>query len=99
MNFAVAGFDWDAGNREKCGRHGVALTEIEFALSGELRVSPDLRHSDHEARYIAVGVNTKGRPVFVAFTFRIVDGARRLRPISARYMHAREIDRYDPPRS
>ena len=26
------GFDWDAGNRDKCQKHGVARAEIEALL-------------------------------------------------------------------
>jgi uncharacterized DUF497 family protein len=29
MSDALAGFDWDDGNREKCQKHGVALEEVE----------------------------------------------------------------------
>ena len=29
MNVGVAGFDWDAGNRAKCQKHGVSVAEVE----------------------------------------------------------------------
>jgi uncharacterized DUF497 family protein len=90
------GFDWDAGNRWKCQRHGVSLEEIETLFSGEVKVAPDVPHSAREQRYIAVGRNAVGRPLFVAFTLRTSNGRRLIRPISARYMHAKEIARYDP---
>jgi len=35
-----------------------------------------------------------GRDLFVVLTFRIVAGRRLLRPITARYMHRKEIERY-----
>jgi uncharacterized protein len=44
-----------------------------------------------EQRFIAIGRTSTGRHVFVAFCWR----AGRIRPISARYMHAREIARHD----
>jgi hypothetical protein len=47
---------------------------------------PDPAHSLSEQRFIAVGRTPAGRPVFIAVCFRGV----RIRPISARYMHARE---------
>lgn len=51
-SFLVEGFDWDAGNREKCQKHGVSLQEIEnfFRSGGAVRVSPDMAHSEAEDR-------------------------------------------------
>jgi uncharacterized DUF497 family protein len=37
----IAGFDWDAGNWPKCGKHGVSREEIEQVLSGEPAVMAD----------------------------------------------------------
>jgi len=91
----MAGFDWDDGNRRKCQKHGVSIAEIETLLTGDARMAPDVKHSGSEDRYIAVGRNGSGRPVFVAFTFRIRGGERLVRPISARYMHGKEIDGYE----
>lgn len=92
MNFA--GFDWDAGNWPKCGKHGVSKAEIEHALTHGARVAPDLKHSDLEDRFVAVGQNQKGRPIFIGITFRIVEGKQLVRPLTARYMHAKEAQRY-----
>ena len=91
----VAGFDWDEGNKAKCQKHGVSVAEIEVALSARSRVAPDLRHSDFEQRFIAVERNYAGRPMFIAFTFREVGTQLFIRPISARYMHNREIEKYE----
>jgi uncharacterized DUF497 family protein len=84
-------FDWDAGNRDKCRKHGLTEAEIEYALTHGARVSPDPAHSMAEQRFIAASRNAAGRAVFVAFCWR----GNRLRPISARYMHAREAARHD----
>ena len=73
----------------------MSIAEIEALLSGDPRVAPDLRHSAAEDRFIAVGRNAQGRPLFVAFTFRTKDGERLVRPVSARYMHKKEIERYE----
>ena len=89
------GFDWDRGNREKCQKHGVPLVEIELVLSGDARIAPDLKHSDAEDRYIAVGRDSQGRAMFVAFTLREKGGRRLFRPVSARYMHEKEVDAYE----
>ena len=91
----VEGFDWDAGNRDKCGKHGLTIEEIEALFLGPIRVAPDIRHSAAEQRLIAVGRVGSGRPVFVAFTLRRIDGRTLIRPISARYMHAEEARRYE----
>jgi len=90
----VAGFDWDEGNRAKCTRHGVSINEIESVFQGEVWVFPDVAHSDRESRLLGIGRTTAARFVFVAFTLRVRDGERWIRPISARYMHAKEIRHY-----
>jgi uncharacterized DUF497 family protein len=90
----IAGFDWDDGNWPKCGKHGVSREEIEQALV-DARIAPDLKHSAQESRHIAIGRSQAGRPMFVAFTLRQRDGQPVVRPISARYMHAKEIERYE----
>jgi uncharacterized DUF497 family protein len=95
MRLTAAGFDWDAGNRDKCRKHGVSPDEIEALLSGSPRVAPDLKHSLDEDRYIAVGRNEHGRAMFVVFTFRERDGKRLIRPLNARYMHKKEIAGYE----
>ena len=93
------GFDWDAGNRDKCAKHGVSVGEIEATLSGSPIFAPDAAHSGAERRYIAAGRTPEGRAVFVAFTLRERDGAVLLRPVSARFMHAKEAARYGRQRS
>ena len=95
MYRAVAGFDWDEGNLEKCQKHGVSIVEIEALLRSDPYVAPDLKHSAEEDRLIAVGRTAAGRPLFVAFMFRLRDGERLVRPVSARYMHRKEIERYE----
>jgi uncharacterized DUF497 family protein len=95
MAMATDGFDWDAGNRAKCQKHGLTIAEIEGFLLGDPRIAPDLTHSAHEARLLAVGRNSRGRAVFVVFTIRHLDGKRLIRPLSARYMHKKEMEGYE----
>jgi uncharacterized DUF497 family protein len=91
---AFEGFDWDSGNLAKCQRHGVSIEEIETALArGAMLILPDAKHSD-EDRLIAMGLAADGRHIFVAFTLREREGRTLLRPVSARYMHKREIRTY-----
>lgn len=91
---AYDGFDWDDGNLAKCQKHGVSIGEIEALFAGSPGVAPDLAQSVVEDRLIAVGRTAVGRPLFVAFTFRERNGARLIRPVSARYMHQQEAERY-----
>lgn len=91
---ALSGIDWDAGNLAKCESHGVSIGEIESLFKNQPRFAPDMAHSDTESRFIAVGKIDNGRALFIAFTFRDRDGKRFVRPISARYMHAKELRRY-----
>lgn len=94
-SIGFAGFDWDEGNRAKCQKHGVSIAEIEDALRGEVRLAPDPKHSAREARFIAIARSRQGRPLFVALTFREKNGARLIRPLSAPYMHKKEIEAYE----
>ena len=95
MEGSVAGFDWDEGNWPKCGKHGVSKAEIEHVLRSRPLVLPDRHPRDRETRFDAVGQNEDGRYIFVVFTLREGAGKRRVRPISARYMHQKEIEHYE----
>jgi uncharacterized DUF497 family protein len=91
----VAGFDWHAGNSAKCEKHGVVRAEIEAVFrSDRLATRPDFAHSDVEERFLAIGPDRSGRYMFVVFTLRVRDGTTWIRPISARYMHRKELKRY-----
>ena len=46
----------------------------------------------------AIGKTAAGRYVFMAFMWRQQEGTTLLRPISARYMHQKEIDHYEDQR-
>ena len=95
MEASYQGFDWDAANTDKCQSHGVSIKEIESALvSNTLVMMPDTKHSKDEDRYFAACQTIQGRDLFVVFTFRMVAGRKLLRPITARYMHRKEIERY-----
>lgn len=83
-------FDWNSGNRARAIRHGLSIDEIEGFFRLGPKVAPDVAHSVAEQRFIAVGPTPSGRMAFVAFCWR----AGRIRPISARYMHEREVRRH-----
>jgi uncharacterized protein len=89
------GFDWDPGNRNKCCKHGVSVTEIESLFRGTPLVGPDPKHSEMERRFRAIGRTTEGRSIFVVFTWRHRRKERLIRPISARYMHRKEVEAHE----
>jgi uncharacterized protein len=69
--------------------------EIEVLFARGPRIAPDPKHSADEDRLIAVGKTNAGRPLFVAFTMRTTSGRRLIRPVTARYMRAREMAAYE----
>jgi uncharacterized DUF497 family protein len=91
----IAGFDWDDGNRSKCQQHGVSQAAIESMFRGSIAVLPDPIHSKSEERFKAIGKSDRGRWIFVVFTVRTRRGKRLVRPISARYMHNKEVNHYE----
>jgi len=91
----IDGFEWDDGNRAKCRKHGVPLDDVEAVFQGAVHLFPDPAHSQAETRYLAIGRTASGRPVFLAFTIRQQGTRRLIRPISARFMHAKEVQHYE----
>jgi uncharacterized protein len=96
MNFE--GFDWDEGNWPKCAEHGVSKLEIQELFDLKPIFLPDRTIGLSETRYNAVGITKDGRNLFVVFVFRKVEEVLLLRPISARYMHEKEVKRYEQTR-
>jgi len=95
MNIDITGFDWDDGNRNKCLKHGLSLKEIEaFFRQKTLFIAPDIKHSEKEERFLAIGKGAK-KPMIAVFTLRKEQGGLLIRPISARYMHDKEARKYD----
>jgi uncharacterized DUF497 family protein len=86
-------FDWDEHNQPKCEAR-VPVDQIEVMLAGNPSIYPDTAHSSEETRYLAIGTVDTVRWIFVAFTYRVYGGTRYIRPISARYMHQNEVNRY-----
>jgi uncharacterized DUF497 family protein len=100
MDVSFDGFDWDYGNAGKCLAHGVSIKEIESTLVRKAFVIiSDTKHSKDEGRYIAVGRTLNGRDLFLVLTFRTVADRKLIRPISARYMHRKEAERYEQTRT
>ena len=95
MAVNVAGLEWDHANRDKCRKHGVPVAAIEAAFHRPIAVFPDPSHSRAEERFKAVGRTDEGRHVLIVFTLRTHEGQTFIRPISARFMHVKEINHYE----
>jgi uncharacterized DUF497 family protein len=87
-----AGNLWDAGSLGTCRKHGVSIAAIEDLFAGPVAILPDSQHSVREKRLKAIGLTSEG---FLVFTMRRRGGRRLVRPIGARYMHAKEIRAYE----
>ena len=87
------GFQWDEGNIVHCAKHGVSREEIEHVLTHMTFYIPD--PYPHEPRMRTVGVTKESRHVFIVFTFRELEDERYMRPVSARYMHEKEVKNYE----
>jgi hypothetical protein len=83
------GFDWDEGNARKNEKHGVSKSEVEQVfLNTPLLLSEDLKDSQRESRFHALGRSDQDRWLQVTFTER--DNGMLIRPISARAMSRKE---------
>jgi uncharacterized DUF497 family protein len=92
-------FDWDDGNTAKSQKHGVSIKEIEELFENIPLVNYDHKNSIDEDRFRAAGTSNNGRYVFVVFTIRDNDLEEKfIRVISARYMHEKEMRRYETER-
>jgi uncharacterized DUF497 family protein len=91
---AIEGFDWDDGNaRKSLDKHGVTQAEAEQVFAGEPLLAKDVRHSEAEGRFQALGQTIDGRRLHVTFTLR--DNGKKLRVISARDMNRKERAIYE----
>jgi len=75
-------FDWDRGNKAKCQKHGMSIEAIENVFAGAIAISRRRK-------------NGRRQGVFIVFTLRKRGAEVLLRPISARYMHAKEVRNYE----
>jgi uncharacterized DUF497 family protein len=96
MTTGADGLEWDAGNSAKCQKHGLSIADIEYVVRhAATLIFADTKNSEQESRLIAIGKTEAGRFAFVAFTPRRQEALILLRPISARYMHRKEIKKYE----
>ena len=90
---SCTGFEWNEGNSEKnWHKHRVSRSEIEQAFFNRPFIaSDDVKHSQEEPRFYAMGQTDRLRRLFLVFTIR----EKRIRVISARDMSRAEREVYD----
>lgn len=86
----ISGFDWDEGNSRKSSeKHSVNQIEAEqLFFNKPLLVLDDVKHSQKEQRFHALGKTDNSRLLHITFTLRSANTL--IRVISARDMHRRE---------
>ncbi len=90
----ITDFEWDDGNARKNDKHGVATAEAEQVFFNEpLLLIADIKHSQGELRFHALGKTDEGRSLHITFTLR--NDGERLRVISARDIHRKERTIYE----
>ncbi len=88
-------FEWDLGNINKNYlKHEVTNQEAEEVFTNKpLLVLEDIKHSEKESRFHALGKTNKKRLLFLSFTIR----DDKIRIISARDMNDKERIIYETP--
>ena len=90
----ISSFDWDEGNTRKNEKHGVSMAEAEQIFFNEpLLLLADIKHSQGESRFHALGKTDEGRTLHITFTLR--NAGEKIRVISARDMHKKERMNYE----
>ena len=87
---SITGFDWDEGNKRKSlEKHNVSQFEAEQVFFNQpLLIVEDIKHSQQEIRFHALGKTDNLRLLHITFTLRSNDSL--IRVISARDMHRKE---------
>jgi uncharacterized protein len=90
----ISGFVWDDGNQRKNDKHSVSMAEAEqLFFNSPLLILADVKHSQHEERFHALGKTDAERLLHITFTLR--DQGSNIRVISARDMHRKERTIYE----
>jgi len=90
----ITGFEWDEGNARKNEKHGVLSTEAEQVFFNQpLLLLEDVRHSQIEPRFHALGKTHGGRLLHITFALR--EEATKIRIVSARDMRRKERTIYE----
>ena len=86
-------FEWDKFNKEKNWKnHQVDFRECEEIFFNEpLKIFKDIKHSQEEDRFIALGISNRNKKLFIVFTIRNI----KIRVISARNQNSKEKGIYE----
>lgn len=89
----IVGFQWDKGNIDKnYGKHGILPNECEEVfLDEDLKTFDDIKHSQKENRYIALGKTRSRQILYVVFTIR----SSSIRVVSSRKANIKERKIYE----
>ena len=89
----ITGFEWDQGNIDKSfKKHGITPNEAEEVfLDEDILLLKDIKHSQQEGRFKAIGKIARGSILFLAFTVR----TNKIRIISARDANKKERRLYE----
>jgi len=84
--------EWDAGNNTKSQtKHGFGTADVESLLDAPVLFAGRIVEPAHdEARYLLLGVSSRGRHAALIFARR----GEKLRPISCRAMRKKEKEAY-----
>lgn len=86
-------FEWDEYNKNKnWDKHRVDFKECEEIFTNRpLKTYKDIKHSQREDRFVALGITNKGGKLYLVFTIR----KSKIRIISARNMNRKERSLYE----
>ena len=92
-NITPLSFEWDDSNKIKnWNKHRVDYKECEEIFSNRpLKTYLDIKHSQGENRFVALGITNSHRTLYIVFTMR----KDRIRIISARNMSRKERNLYE----
>lgn len=88
-------FDWDKDNKDKNWlKHKVDFRECEeIFFNKPLKTLYDVKHSQKEDRFIALGITNKGRKLKIVFT--IININKKIRIFSSRDQSRKERRIYE----
>jgi len=86
-------FEWDKGNVDKSfKKHKISPNEAEEVFLDEnLKILKDIKHSQKEERFIALGITIRGKKLFIVYT----DRGGKIRIISSRPMNKKQRSYYE----
>ncbi len=89
----VVAFEWDKGNIDKnLKKHNVSHQEAEeIFFDRYIKIFENIKHSQKEKRFTALGANDRNRKLYLSFTIR----NQKIRIISARDQSKKERRLYE----